>query len=154
MKEKKDRQIKMFAAGLLVILIIGGSALILINKPGTITVPSTDPETGLQNWIEAVNARNIDRVYDLAPDEIKQQVSLDQFRKDNMNNTLLQPGEKFLNFSIYDRKQNGTYAQITAQVFLQQTPGKNSLGPEVPMQYKFALFFQHGEWKIWTVKFT
>jgi len=120
------------------------------KKP--VLVAPSNPQNGIQNWIDAVNARNVDLVYNLSPDEIKDQVSLDEFRQINLSNPLLKPGNEFLNFTIYDEVQNGTYSEIKAQVWLKKPTDPNSTtGSEVPLQYKFALFFEHGEWKVWTI---
>jgi hypothetical protein len=113
-----------------------------------------DAETGIQMWIEAFNARNIDRVYDLAPDEIKSVVTLAQYKEDNLNNTLLQPGYSFVNYGVINKKQNATYSEIIAQLFMQQPGKQGNPGPEVPIQYKFGLYYEHGEWKIWMLNFS
>jgi hypothetical protein len=156
MAEKREKQLRWLAAGLLIVLFIAGSIFVLLNRQnnnGNSSVPSTDPETGIQMWIEAVNGRNIDRLYDLAPDEIHQQVTLSQFKEENINNIFLQSGNKFLNYSVIDKKQNGTYAQIMAQVLFHRIVNQSALiTQEDPLQYKFVLNYQHGEWKIWTQK--
>jgi hypothetical protein len=150
-EEKKAKQIKWLLAGLFIFLFVCGSTLILLNnKPGKSSVPLPDPETGILNWINAVNGRNIDRVYDLAPDEIKQHVTLAQFKDDNLNNTYIQPGSAFLDFNVIDKKQNGTYAQIITQVWYRKS-NQSVNGTPIPINYKFALYYQHGEWKIWTL---
>jgi|GEM_PF-1766799 hypothetical protein len=153
-EEKRLKKIKWLIAGLVLIALIIGSIYVLSNKIpfGKSSSPLTDPERGIQNWIEAVNQRNINRVYDLAPDEIKQQRTLAQFKEDNLNNTFLQPDHYFINYTVIDKKQNATYAQIIAQIFLHQPADQGTLGSEVPIQYKFALYYEHGEWKLWTLK--
>ncbi len=154
MDEQRIREIKWLVAGLILILLIAGSVSVILNtrnSPEKSSVPLTDPETGLQNWIEAVNGRNIDRVYNLFPDEIQQQRTLNQFKEDNINNTLLRQGSYFINYTVMDKKQNGTYAQLIAQVYLHQSVNQTTLGPDVPIYYKFGLYYQHGEWKIWTL---
>jgi hypothetical protein len=155
MAGKREKQLRWLAAGFLIALFIAGSIFVLLNSQnnnGKSSIPSTDPETGIQMWIEAVNGRNIDRLYDLAPDEIQQQVTLAQFKEENINNIFLQSGNKFLNYSLIDKKQNGTYAQIMAQVWFQRSVNQSTLSTkEDPLQYKFALYYQHGEWKIWTL---
>jgi hypothetical protein len=156
MKEKWIKNITWIAAGLLLIALIVGCISVLGSKTtsDSLRVPLTQPETGLQMWVDAMNQRNMDRLYDLSPDEIKNEVTLAKFKEDNLNNTLLQSGYDFINYSVIDRKENGTYAQITAQIWLHQPANQSSLGPEIPLLYKFALYYQHGEWKIWTLKWT
>jgi hypothetical protein len=154
-KEKGSIQKKWFVAGLIIILVFLGSAIVILNTKNIIaksSVPSTDPETGIQKWIEAVNGRNVDRLYDLAPDEIKEQITLAQFKEDNINNTLFRPGYYFSNYTLMDKKQNGTSAQILAGITLHQPKEQDSSGNEIPVLYKFALFYEHGEWKIWTLQ--
>ena len=155
-EEKKSIQKKWFVTGLIIILIIAGGAIVILNTQNFITqssVPSTDPETGLKMWIEAVNGRNIDRLYDLAPDEIKDQRTRDQFKNDNKNNILFKPGNYLDNYTLLDKKQNATSAQIVAEISLHQPENQETPGQEIPIFYKFALFYEHGEWKIWTIKF-
>ena len=100
--------------------------------------------------MEAVNAGNVDRLYDLAPDEIKEQRTLVQFEGDNRNNTFLQPGYDFTGYRVIDKKQNGTYAQIIAEVHYQQPENQGTPGTKAPRLYTFDLFYEHGEWKVWT----
>jgi hypothetical protein len=151
MEEKKLKHIRWFVAGLLLIALIAGSVYVVDSKnTGKFSVPSTDPETGIQEWIDAMNQRNIDRVYDLAPDEIKDQVTPEQFKMANINNTLLKPGNSFTSYTVIEKKQNGTSAQITAQVILHIASNQqNTHGTDVPVVDTFALLYQHGEWKVW-----
>ena len=140
--------------GLVILVCIAGCTTPAFEKNTTqpILVSPSNPESGIQNWIDAFNARNIDLVYNMSPDEIKKQISLSDFRKANVNNSLLNPGNTFLNFTAYDKTQNGTYAQIKAQILLKIPPNPNNTnGTLVPVQYTFALFFEHGEWKVWTI---
>ena len=51
-----------------------------------------------------------------------------------------------------DKKQNGTYAQIIAQVILHiPSNQQNTQSTDIPLVDKFALLYQHGEWKIWMI---
>lgn len=153
MKEKMLKDKKWVVAGLLLIALIAGSVYILDSKnTGKFSVPSTDPETGIQEWIDAMNQRNIDRVYDLAPDEIKNQVTPEQFKMANINNTLLTPGNSFSSYTVMDKKQNGTSARIIAQVILHiPSNQQNTQSTDIPLVDTFALLYQHGEWKVWMI---
>ena len=122
------------------------------NHFPSVNVPQENPEIGIQNWIDAVNGADVNRLYDLSPDEIKRQITLDQFKEENLNNTLLRSGHGFENFTIINRKQNGTYSQIFAQVWERLPPNQeNPSGSEIPVYYTFALYYEHNEWKIWTI---
>ena len=152
MEEKKLKNIKWFVAGLFLIAIIVGCVYTLDSKSvAKSSVQTTDPETGLKMWIKAVNLKNTDSLYDLVPDEIKQQMTSAQFKEYNVNNTILKPGSSLPGYNIIDKKQNGTYAQIVAKVLLLQPGMGGNSSPEiVPLSYQFDLYYEHGEWKIWT----
>ena len=122
------------------------------NHGAKYMVSFNDPETGVKEWIDAVNEKNIVRVYDLAPDEVKGKRTLDQFKGENTNNILFGEGNYLHNYSLLNKTQNGTYAQIIAQIFLHQQDNQG-MDHEIPIFYKFALFYEHGEWKIWTINF-
>ena len=111
--------------------------------PQSVTVSQDRPETGIKNWLDAVNQKNVTRLYDLSPDEIKRQISFDQFREENLNNTLLKPGHGFVNFTVINKEQNGTYSQIFAQVFerFPPDPENNTPGSDISIFYTFALFY-------------
>jgi hypothetical protein len=111
----------------------------------------TDAETGIQMWIAAVNARDLDRVYDLAPDTIKQRINLTPFKESNINNSFLQPGNFYSDYTVIDKEQNATDAQIDAQLFFNQSADMGNASHETPISYRFGLYYEHGEWKIWTL---
>ena len=50
-------------------------------------------------WIDAFNSRDIDRIYDLAPDEIKQHVTLAQFKEENIDNYVPSTRQQFYRIS-------------------------------------------------------
>ncbi len=117
------------------------------------TVALPDPETGLQMWIDAINAKDINRLYTLSPNQIREQVTLEQFTKDNSDNYLLKPGYIFTKYIIINETVNQTTAIIVADLPL-QVPSQNSTQLKViPINYKFFLIFEDGEWKIWNVPF-
>ncbi len=100
----------------------------------------------------AINAKNINRLYTLSPDQIREQVTLEQFTKDNTENYLLQPGYVFIGYTILNKTVNQTTATITAQLNLQVSASQNLNQTKVfPVIYKFFLVFEEGEWKIWNI---
>lgn len=151
MEEKKLRNIKWFVAGLLIVaIIIGGIYVLGSRNMAKTAVFSNDPETGIKMWIDAANQKDINRLYDLAPDEIKQQMTLARFEEANLNSSILQPGSSIASYDVIDKKQNGTFAQINARVFLLPPGAQGNLSQEIPVSDHFDLFYEHGEWKIWT----
>ena len=119
-------------------------------ETSSVTLP--DPETGLQEWMTAINAKNINRLYTLSPNQIRKQVTLDQFTKDNTENYLLKPGYVFIDYTILNKTVNQTTAIITAQLNLQVPASQNLNKTQIfPVSYKFFLVFEDGEWKIWNI---
>ena len=122
-------------------------------EKSSVTLP--DPETGLQEWMIAINAKNINRLYTLAPNQIREQVTLDQFTKDNTENYLLKPGYVFTDYTILNKTVNNTTATITAQLNLLVPSSQNLTQTQIfPISYKFFLVFEDGEWKIWNIPYS
>jgi hypothetical protein len=141
---------------LLICCIIGFSAISgCVHQNPKITSANNiippDPESGIQNWIDAVNSKNVSRLYDLAPGEIKKQVNEQQFKLDNHDNLILKPGLTFKpEFTEITKSVNRLNATIKAQLFLQNSNELNGSTSEIAVQYIFYLFFENGEWKVWT----
>ena len=115
------------------------------------TVSSPGPETGIEEWMDAVNHKDVNRLYTLAPDEIKQQVSYDQFVKDNKDNILFKPGWEFTNYTVLNKTVNQSDARITAMLVLQKPVSENStLVESIPVYYTFILKYEESQWKAWT----
>ena len=115
------------------------------------TVSSPVPETGIEEWMDAVNHKDVNRLYTLAPDEIKQQVSYDQFVKDNKDNILFKPGWEFTNYTVLNKTVNQSDARITAMLVLQKPVSENStLVESIPVYYTFILKYEESQWKAWT----
>jgi hypothetical protein len=119
-----------------------------INKPG---VTSSDPETGIQEWMDAVNHKDITRLYALAPDEIRQQVSYEQFVQANENNVLFSPAWEFTNYTVLNKTINQSTSSIMAMLVLQKPVSENSTRYEsIPVYYTFILVYEDDQWKVWT----
>ena len=114
-----------------------------------------DPETGIVAWISAINAHDINGFYNLEPDEIKEQISEQQFDIENMNNTLLQQDKSITRYKILNETSNATMANIKAVVLLHQNvPGNSPQTETIPIFINFEEWFEHGEWKVWTIPFS
>ena len=151
MDKNREKNLRWIAAGIVVMFLLVGVASVFQNtgnSPGKNSSPSADPETGVRMWIDAVNQRNIERIYNLTPDEIKQQITITRFTENNVNNTLFQSGYDPAGYRILDKQQNRTFARIVAEVpYRGNHPGP---GIKAPLVYVFDLFYEHGEWKVWT----
>jgi len=109
-----------------------------------------DPETGIQDWMDAVNQKDVSRIYDLAPGAIKSQINEEDFAKANADNLFLKPGVYFTGYDVLDKTTDGYNASISAQVFMQK-PDENGSIFTTALFYKFVLIYEGEEWKIWTV---
>jgi hypothetical protein len=156
MEEEKAKQIKWLVAGIIVILVIAGSAIVILNNKNVIrntSLPSMDPETGIQIWITAVNTRDYPRLYSLAPDSMRQQLDEATFTQAQEGNPLLRSGNKITGYQVLNQTLVGNNATITAQLILETTgEGNGNLTQKIPLYIKFLETFEHGEWKVWTAE--
>jgi len=153
MEEKKVKQIKWLMAGIIILLFIAGSAIVILNNKNITSLPTMDPETGIQRWISAVNTRDYHHLYTLAPDTIRQQVDEATFMQAQEGNPLLSSGNKITSYQVLNRTFVGNNATITAQLML-AIPGEGSgnLSKKFPLYIKFLETFEHGGWKVWTTE--
>jgi hypothetical protein len=123
-----------------------------VSDGGTTTIQPA-PETGLASWINAVNNKDVQQLYVLAPNEIKNQVSYEQFVKANQNNILLtNPNLKFSGYEILNKTVNQSNAKINAMLVMQKPASDNSTHiASIPVFYTFVLTYENNQWKIWTV---
>ncbi len=122
---------------------LGSSA----NTGLTSQAGNTDPETGIGYWIKAVNEKDTARLYSLSPDYIRHNVSKKDFIALNTDNPLLKPGSQITDMEVLNKTVDNNSAAIRAM--LVQSSGNGS----IPIWYNFALSFEDGEWKVWTVPF-
>jgi hypothetical protein len=132
------------AGCVLVASCLGGSSLFSKTR----TLP--EPETGITSWISAVNDRNFDRIYDLAPRSIKQQISLQEFLAAQRDNPLLAQGTVIQGFSVLNKTASGNDAAITAQITIHMPASVNRSGQDISVFLKFVEIFEDGEWHVWT----
>ncbi len=116
------------------------------------TISSSDPETGIQEWVAAVNNKDLGRLYDLSPDEIKTQMSWENFTAANENNEFLRPDETFTFDSVMNKTGNATVANLKVILLLHKNTSANSTQSEtIPLYFNFIELFEHGEWKVWSI---
>jgi len=112
----------------------------------------SDPETGVQEWIEAVNNHNIVRLYDLEPDEVRQEISFNQFEDVNKDNNFISPNASLSGYDILNETSNATIANLIVVVNWNGPVSPNSTQLEtMTIYYHFEEFFEDGEWKVWIV---
>ncbi len=143
------------------VLVIVGILLLILSTGCTSTQSSEmnknpippDPETGIASWINAVNHKDAQQLYLLEPDDIKEEISYEQFAKANENNILLtNPDLKFTGYGVLNRTVNQSTAKISAVLDLQKPVSDNSTQTEsIEVLYTFDLIYEDNQWKIWTV---
>jgi hypothetical protein len=114
----------------------------IVEKPAS-TIP--EPEAGIATWISAMNSKDIPRLYALSPSVIRSNISEKEFIRANADNLLLQPGVVFSELEILNKTSEGSRATIIEWIAMDR-PGQG----RIPMKFTFRLFFENGEWKVWT----
>jgi len=139
-------------AVVLVVLIIACGCTSVNTSVADQSSSLPDPETGINAWIDAVNAHDINGFYNLAPNEIKEQIPEQQFITANTNNPLLQQDRSITGYKILNETSNATMANIKVMVSLRQDVSANSTQTEIiPLYLNFEEWFENGEWKVWTI---
>ena len=111
-----------------------------------------DPETGIIAWMDAINAHDVSALYNLAPEEIRDQISLDQFAKANMNNSLMMPDKTITGYKILNETENTTMANARVALLLHQNVSSDSTQTEtIPLYLNFEEYYENGEWRVWTI---
>jgi len=111
-----------------------------------------DPETGVNSWTYAVNNHDYDRVYDLAPLLIRQQVSRPAFISAQSDNPLLSPGNIIQGYTVVNKTISGNDAAIVAQLVLHVPAFGNESARDIPLYIKFLEVFDNGQWNVWTTQ--
>jgi len=115
-------------------------------------VAYSDPETGIQEWVDAVNNKDIVRLYDLEPNGFKQEVSFGQFVTVNKDNAFLSQNASVTGYEILNETSNATTANIRVMVYWQGPVSPNSTQIQnISVFYNFEELFENGEWKVWTI---
>jgi len=115
---------------------------------------ASDPEQAIQTWGDAVNARDYAKLYNLAPESIKRQISLQNFTSIQQNNSFLQPGSSIAGFQVINRTIiNETTVTVTGALIIDSPVSGNTSSPtEIPVYIKFLEFYENGEWRVWTTR--
>ena len=115
-------------------------------------VPQSDPETGVVNWIQAINAHDPSALYYLAPSQLRNQISIEQFKIENANNTLLERDKSISQYQILNQTENSTMANLKVLILLQQNVTSNSTTTEtIPLYLNFEEWYENGAWRVWTI---
>lgn len=139
----------------LVILILACGCTAVNNSAVNNYSPQPDPDTGINAWIDGVNAHDVNGLYNLAPEWIKKNVTLEQFVSANANNTLMTPDKSITGYKILNETSNATMANVKVLVSLNQDVSTNSTQKEtIPLFLNFEEWFENGEWRVWTIPFS
>ena len=109
-----------------------------------------DPKTGIVEWVNDMNNRDLNALYLLAPDEIRHQISYSLFIQANQNNELFTPGWEFTNFTIVNETINNSTVTAKTLLILKIPPSANSTqGETIPLYDTFNLTYEDNQWKVW-----
>jgi len=118
-----------------------------LNKT-SVSLP--DPKTGVYNWADAINNKDLPRLYDLEPDFIRQNVSFDQFAGVNVGNSFISPNSTLTSVEILNETSNATTANLIVVVYWQGPISTNSTKMQtLPIYFKVEEFYEDNEWKVW-----
>ena len=130
--------------------------LLMIAFSGCIdTTPSltaSDPQQAIQEWGNAVNARDYAKLYNLAPQAIKSQVSLQDFVSSQQNNSFFQPNSSIAGFQVLNQSViNETTVTVTGALIMNvPLSGNASSVSQIPVYIKFVESYENGAWRVWT----
>ena len=123
--------------------------------PGVLTNNTTqvrpDPETGIVNWIQAINESNMPRLYELSPAYIRNNVSESDFTSINEKAPMLAPGTEISRYEVVNKSVEDDSANIKA--IIGRTSVVNNTPETIPIFFNFSLSYENNEWKVWTVPF-
>jgi hypothetical protein len=131
---------------LLIVLFILFVGCTEINKNEKSNVDG--PENSIATWVSAMNNKDVSQLYDLAPSEIRRNISRRDFVQANTENVLLKPGVIFSNPTILKKTSDGKHASL----FIQLTMEKPGSDP-ITVYYTFYLVNEKDGWKVWTSPF-
>jgi hypothetical protein len=132
---------------ILAVIVIGiASAIFVVGC----TTARPDPEISVTAWVTAVNNHDYDRIYDLAPQVLRQQISRPAFIAAQKENPLLAQGNFIKGYTVTNKTISGTDAEITAKLVLHQRAIGNESAGDILLYIKFVEIFENGKWDIWT----
>jgi hypothetical protein len=131
---------------------ISGCTATMPNTSQNVAVPNSDPQTGIQEWVDAVNNKDVARLYDLEPEGFKQGVSFSQFALLNKDNEFISPNSSLTDYKILNETSDATVANIRVMVYWHGLKSQNSSQMEtVPLFFNFEESFENGEWRVWEI---
>jgi len=115
-------------------------------------VSYSDPETGIQEWVDAVNNNDIARLYELEPEGFKQEISFSQFVLVNRDNEFINPNASLTGYEILNKTSNATVANMRVMVYWHGPVAPNSTQMQtIPMFFNFEELYENGQWRVWTI---
>ncbi|MGB7992829.1 hypothetical protein [Methanoregula sp.] len=131
---------------------ISGCTSTVPNAATNEVVPNSDPQTGIQEWVTAVNNKDIATLYDLEPDGFKQEVSFSQFVLLNKDNEFMSPNSSLTDYKIMNETSNITDANMRVMVYWHGPNSQNSTQMEtIPLFFNFEESYENGEWRVWEI---
>jgi len=136
----------------LLLLAISAGCILSTSPDGSRSSSQQSPDTAIVSWIDAVNHKDLERLYLLAPDEIRNQISYEQFEMVNKNNKLLtDPNLTVTSYTVINETANLSDAEAMTVLIMQRPVSENSTNMEsIPVFYTFVMKYENSQWKVWT----
>jgi len=138
---------------ILVVLSVTFLILIAINfaflDVSTIPKQRTDPESGIYNWMGAMNTRDYARLYAISPSGIKQNISFNDFRSVNEDNIFFRDNVTFIDFQVLNKTSTGNIISIEAALEASKADYLTKNVSNFVIFYGFDESYENNEWKVW-----
>jgi hypothetical protein len=151
MERKSYKATVVLCCIILVVLSTGCTQPSLFVKPAV--VPSSDPESGIIQWMDAMNRHDVPQLYHLAPSSLRSNISLEEFSLINQNNVYFSRNVSFVSYEILNKTVSSDIVDIRATLVTDHFPAGRDLEKNIPIFFHFTLIRENGEWKIWTAPF-
>ena len=149
MNPKKNSMLAIISSCIVIFILLSG-CIGLFSLPGVKKVNvRPDPESGISNWMEAMNSRDVARLYDLSPDTIQRQISLEEFKKANTDNPFFLRNVTFVKYDVINKTAENDHAKIVAQLVMAQPQPGSANVTYTGIFYVFDENYQKNEWKVW-----
>jgi hypothetical protein len=120
-----------------------------ISSDAGFTKNRDNPESGIVNWMAAMNYHDSGRLYNLSPQIIKKQISKTEFIKVNEENGMFIDNITFVDYTVLNRTQSNNGATLKVQMVM-ATPDRITGNVSYSgIFYTFNEYFENNEWKVW-----
>ena len=112
-----------------------------VNTKSSNSIP--DPEEGLKNFVDAVNQKDANKLYNLYSEKLRANQSMDY-----LYNTLHEgPGPIIINYTVLDKSFKGNKTRLYIR-FYEEIPDNGGEIKPTPYTLTMAFILEDNQWKI------